>query len=228
MGFENFESFMKGKIAMKFAIRLVLLAIFALTMSVALVSAQDEVTGLLVQGASTFTLEDAGDDTITLTLEGVANTTPLIYDMATGGFLTVELLTDWLATGIAAPIQLRFQYGNPAATLYDYTITANAIPAGEFADGIAIYSLSDVEVAFTEIAGTAPDAAAIVEGDKPNLADLIEDGEYATLLTYVAMYVAVDLDFIDALAGARVERLNTARPSSVGGSCIPNVTCLPK
>lgn len=210
---------------MKYAIRFVLLAIFALAMSVALVSAEDEVTGLLVQGASAFTLEDAGDDTITLTLEGVANTTPLIYGMATGGFLTVELLTDWLATGIAAPVQLRFQYGNPAATLYDYTITANAVPAGEFADGIAIYSLSDVEVTFTEIAGTAPNAVELAEGDKPDLAALIEDGDYASELLYVSFYVAVSGDFVQALSDARVERLSSARPSSVGGSCVPLVTC---
>ncbi len=214
---------------MKFAIRFVLLIILALALSVALVSAQEEeVTGTFVQGATTFTLEDMGDDTFTLTLSGVAGTTPLIFGDFTGGFMTTDLLTDWLATGVAVPVELRFQYGNPADTLFDYTIAANAIPVGEFADGTVSYLLSDVEVSFVEIAGTAPDAAVVVEGDKPNLATLIEDGDYVDSLTYVAVYVSVDLAFIDALAAARVDRLNDARPSSVGGSCIPKVTCLPK
>lgn len=214
---------------MKVVTRFVLLAIFALAMSVIFVNADEApMTGAFIQGASTFTLEDAGDETFTLTLEGVANTTPMVFGLSTGGFLTGELVVDWIATGVTAPVQLRFQYGNPASSLYDYTITANAIPAGEFADGVVVYTLSDVEVSFVEIAGTAPDAAQVEEGDKPDLATLIEEGDYASSLTYVALYVAADIDFIDALALARVERLNKARPSSVGGSCIPKVTCLPK
>lgn len=223
-GFENFKSFMKGQITMKFAIRLVLLTILALALSVALVSAQEEEMapeGALIQAGETFTLEDMGDETYTLTVSGVAATTPLIFGDATGGFVTADLLVDWLATGTAAPVELRFQFGDPASVLYDYTVSANAIPAGEFEDGTVVYTLTDVEVTYFELGGTAPDAAEVLEGDKPDLEAVAEAGEYI----YVALYVGVDADFIAAISQARLDRLMGARPSSIGGSCIPNVTC---
>ena len=215
---------------MKFAIRLTLLAVFALAISVGLVSAQDEVSGTFVQAASTYTMTMT-DDSLTLHLDGVASVTPLLLSNgAVGGYPTADFLADWIATEMPANALITFQLGNPLEAdetgvyLRDFRVTATLTPV-ESEEGIT-YSVTIVEVASTDIFGDSPSEIEVVETDKAEDAlvayfngEEVLEGENLTVL------VVVNTEFVTALSVARVDRLNGARPSGVSGSCIPNVTC---
>ncbi|MDX2075990.1 MAG: hypothetical protein SFZ02_06135 [bacterium] len=220
---------------MKFAIRLTLLAIFALAISVGLVSAQ-EVTGFFVQASTSFTFEEA-DDAYTLTLDGVAGVTTLaLSDATTAAFSTGDLVSDWMISDVAVPAVIRFQMGNPQDTdgsnpLRDYTITGELKPTADFAEGVVVYSLTVTSLSISELTGSVSDVAVVqIEDVDKTFEALFEDGVFASddEVDGISVVIGVNADFINALTEARLTRAEGSRPSGVTAPCIPNVTCLPK
>lgn len=222
---------------MKFAVRLTLLVIFALAISFGLVSAQEatEVSGSFIQAASTYTMTVNEDETITLELGGVASATPLIITSAdaSGIFPTADLTADWLASGLSAPATIRFQVGAPVGAIeegayVDYTVMAELVPAGEYADGAVSYIVTIVDVTGISLFGDGPGAVESAELDKAadalleNFVDGVLEGEV------ISVFVDANDAFLLALAEARVTRAEGSRPSGVSAPCIPNVTCLPR
>ncbi|MCU0481549.1 MAG: hypothetical protein MUE54_10105, partial [Anaerolineae bacterium] len=177
---------------MKFAVRLTILVIFALAISFGLVSAQDatEVSGSFIQAASTYTMTVNEDETITLELGGVASATPLIITSAdaSGIFPTADLTADWLASGLSAPATIRFQVGAPVGATeegayVDYTVMAELVPVGEYADGVVSYTVTVVDVMGVSLFGDGPAAVESAELDKAadalleNFVDGVLEGE---------------------------------------------------
>jgi len=228
-------SYMKGKSHMKFAVRFVLLAIFALALSVGLVSAQEEGSeslGGFVQPATSFIIEENDPGTFNLTLTGVAGTTPIILSTGTSGnFNTAEFLADWTSTGLSARAVIRFQMGNPLEAdedgifLYDFTLVVDIMPVAEYEDGTVVYNGALAEVLATGITGTSPSEIELVEISKPVDALNLFWEEGGLEGAEVTVVITATGEFIEAISAARVTRLEGARPSGVSGSCIPNVTC---
>lgn len=217
---------------MKFAVRLTILVIFAMAISFGLVSAQDEMemNGSFVQAASTYIMTANEDETITLELAGVATATPLMFGEAVGIYPTVDFVADWMSSGLSATVAINFQVGAPVGATeegayVDYTVIADLVPAGEYADGAVAYTVTVVEVIGVSLFGDGPGAVESAELDKAadalleNFVDGVLEGEN------ISLFVTADADFIAALSAARVARLEGARPSGVTGACIPNVTC---
>lgn len=219
---------------MKIAIRFILVTMIALALSISLVSAQEEETlsASIVQAGSSLVIENV-DDVFTLTLNGVALTTPIVSGDLFGAFPTGDLLSDWFATEISLPATLRFQLGNPDAEIYDFEITGTIIPASELVDpttfeGTATYTFTADSINISEIVGTSPGSTTVTTLDKGDVFDDLFVNDVFTSgtdLYYVALSVIVDLEFIDALSDARIERLSGARPTSTGASCLPGFTC---